>query len=626
MPTSYKVGAGKADITLAAAGRVMAGYAFEGQKTSGDVDLRLFARAFYIQENRSAPRHLCLVVIDAWACPEPIKTLVLNKLAAAGVNALNRANLVISATHTHAGPGGYANHFLYTFTTGGFDEPLVDAMVDGIVAAIRQAKNNLADGHIYFAKGDLVGCGDNRSISGYRANPEAAAADGFDRRTDREMTVLKFVQNVGTAHREIGLYSIFAIHPTSLGIYNVEISGDNKGWAARFCEDAEGAGYVAAFANGSAGDVSPNVTVTNTGGTWTTQVRKPEGGPRDVVKLQADKDKMKNLARLQSDKARDLAQGAVAELTGRLDFRCTHVDFSNVRISGVAGAKTWPAALGASFTAGSREENRALLKLFFNFNFEPKIEEGTNKTAFAQGEAKTRTIISSAETNAIRDAKNSFLLGLALLDIATKIDDIRDDPAARSWVFPTCARTFFIDLAQRDDPQKTGTIAWDWDVPHLPNWRADYVNGQGQKPITLPVGITKLKRWRGLAELEPVAAPMVPHVIPLQLVKIGDCCLAALPNEFSTVAGYRLKAKIKAVLGAAVQHVALAGYSNDYAFYVTTPEEYDVQNYEAASTLYGPHTLAAMLQETSKLATVLKNGTAVSVGRPVPPPAIFYKR
>lgn len=35
-------------------------------------------------------------------------------------------------------------------------------------------------------------------------------------------------------------------------------------------------------------------------------------------------------------------------------------------------------------------------------------------------------------------------------------------------------------------------------------------------------------------------------------------------------------------------YVVIAGPANAYAHYITTPEEYSVQRYEGASTLYGP--------------------------------------
>ena len=43
--------------------------------------------------------------------------------------------------------------------------------------------------------------------------------------------------------------------------------------------------------------------------------------------------------------------------------------------------------------------------------------------------------------------------------------------------------------------------------------------------------------------------------------------------------------------------VVLAGLANVYTHYVTTFEEYQVQRYEGASTLYGPHTLRAYQEQ-----------------------------
>ena len=43
-------------------------------------------------------------------------------------------------------------------------------------------------------------------------------------------------------------------------------------------------------------------------------------------------------------------------------------------------------------------------------------------------------------------------------------------------------------------------------------------------------------------------------------------------------------------------HVVIAGLANTYASYVTTFEEYSVQRYEGASTIFGPHTLDAYIQ------------------------------
>ena len=48
--------------------------------------------------------------------------------------------------------------------------------------------------------------------------------------------------------------------------------------------------------------------------------------------------------------------------------------------------------------------------------------------------------------------------------------------------------------------------------------------------------------------------------------------------------------------------MVIAGLSNTYTDYIATPEEYSVQRYEGASTIYGPYTLPAYIQEFNKLA------------------------
>ena len=42
--------------------------------------------------------------------------------------------------------------------------------------------------------------------------------------------------------------------------------------------------------------------------------------------------------------------------------------------------------------------------------------------------------------------------------------------------------------------------------------------------------------------------------------------------------------------------VVIAGLANTYSSYITTFEEYAVQRYEGASTIFGPHTLDAYIQ------------------------------
>lgn len=103
-------------------------------------------------------------------------------------------------------------------------------------------------------------------------------------------------------------------------------------------------------------------------------------------------------------------------------------------------------------------------------------------------------------------------------------------------------------------------------------------------------------------------------VVPVQLFKIGDIWIAAVPSEFTTMAGRRLKNRIKKTLIEAnawtpTSQVILSGLSNSYTHYVTTKEEYSHQRYEGASTLFGPHTLNAYEMVFTQLANTLVKGT-----------------
>lgn len=55
----------------------------------------------------------------------------------------------------------------------------------------------------------------------------------------------------------------------------------------------------------------------------------------------------------------------------------------------------------------------------------------------------------------------------------------------------------------------------------------------------------------------------------------------------------------------------VAGLSNVYSHYIATFEEYAIQRYEGASTIYGPHTLEAYMQQytymVDSLAKVRRN-------------------
>jgi neutral ceramidase len=166
---------------------------------------------------------------------------------------------------------------------------------------------------------------------------------------------------------------------------------------------------------------------------------------------------------------------------------------------------------------------------------------------------------------------------------------------------------------------------WNWLASFLSDPTEEEVACQYPKPILLNTGDMAYP------------CPWTGYIMPLQMIQIGQFYIIAVPGEFTTMSGRRLRDTVRQTLlanGAPSDLiVVIAGVANEYSHYITTYQEYAYQRYEGASTLYGPHTLAAYQQEYSKLAAALATGSTVDPG-PTPgnyanttreflPPVIF---
>ncbi len=636
--SSYLVGVAKVDITDSRPNLGMAGFAYKLQKTSGVVDLPQYARAFVIEENSSAVdrKRLALVVADIWTCTQAVKAAALERINRCyGRQRYDDASLMIAGTHTHAGPGGYSQFALYNLTIGGFDAQVFDRIVNGIVAAVINADASRRRGRIYFNSGELSGCGAQRSREAARRNLEFNPADPATW-TDREMTLLRFDEDLDQApyHQPIGMLNWFAIHPTSLGMFNREISGDSKGWAANFVETDRGP-IVAAFGNAAAGDVSGNLELDAQGGRTTF---KPLARPGDNVAIAANKARMHQLARAQSDFAIALFDGAVEELTGALEGAHVFRDMSSVTITNGNGARTWPASLGISFGAGSSEDSiaYATVDLFGGLDIDANIVEGMTDVDSALGLAAS-VAAGAAEVGSAAALVTALLSGVAagpalVVGAVVAVAALGDD-RTRSFLAAQVAGMMFEDEMNTqkpvgpspDDPSLI--VEGHWKIPTPDRLSAAERAGQSPKPIMFAVGSGRLQLFplgSGVS-LGEIPMPLVPHINPIQLLRIGSLAIAAVPAEFTSRAGRRIKQNIQAAMGAATSHAVVSGYSNGYSGYVTTPQEYGAQHYEGASTLYGPNTLDAYIQDLVALAQALANGSAAPGGDPVFVPQLVFR-
>ncbi|MGW6379369.1 neutral/alkaline ceramidase [Rhodococcus sp. NPDC055112] len=131
-----------------------------------------------------------------------------------------------------------------------------------------------------------------------------------------------------------------------------------------------------------------------------------------------------------------------------------------------------------------------------------------------------------------------------------------------------------------------------------PNWLAD---AQAPKIVLVPVGLLPPDGW-------------VPHVLKIQIIRIGDIYVVGGPAEYTIVSGLRIRRTVAEELGVPLENVIFQGYANAYSSYCTTPEEYDSQQYEGGSTLFGRNTLPAYQQGYAQLAVALRTGGEVPRG------------
>jgi neutral ceramidase len=466
---------------------------------------------------------VALVCADLGFIPQAVKMEVIKKLKGSfcfpsGLG-FDVNNVLLCANHTHSSPGGYSHYAMYNLAIGGFDEENFECIVGGIYKSIVKASNNLERGDIYINSGNLEGAGWNRSSEPYDQNPQVEMDLYKNNNTNKKMTLLRFVSDNGT---EIGTINWFATHGTNLGNKNKLISGDNKGYASWRFEKDKGTNYkidktfVAGFAQAEMGDVSPNIP-------W-----GPPDGIHDFKHLEI-------IGSRQYEKAVDLYDEATLKLDASLDYRHTHVDFSEVTLVPPFNAhegvtSTCVPAIGLSKVAGSTEDGPGL----------HIIKEGMNMGGLIK-------------------------LVLRLVD------------------------------SQGDDCHKEKQI----------------VLYAGKQQIRLGIGLP----WNLSIPLINVDVYWTPIVLPLQIFRIGQLAILAVPCEFTTMSGRRLMETVGTALsGKNIDELVVASCSNAFSGYATTREEYSAQHYEGGSTQFGPGTLSAYQQEFFKLANSLAGRSSVSPG------------
>ena len=351
---SLQVGRGMADMTGEPWGAGMNGYAVLEQSSIG-LQRRQYARVFIFVDPESGQR-VVHCTADLGLMFQSIHLEVLRRLQGKFGELYGQHNVLLHAQHTHIAPGGTSAHLMVDLTVGGFRPVTFEANVAGIVEAISRAHEDIQPSDITLTRAEVHNASANRSKQAFDKNPQADK-DHFPNGIDPAAITL----HIHRGDTSVGFINWFAVHPTSNGHTYRHVGTDNKGYAAWATEEAmgvdhqhpENAPFVAAFANSSPGDITPNLGLT------------PDSGPG--VNSQ--------------DSARIIGErlmGGIADATEVSGVRGSGISgiyrWADISAQEVAGkwtvdgkpGKTSPAILGAAFAASSQEDGGGEPLLGFN--------------------------------------------------------------------------------------------------------------------------------------------------------------------------------------------------------------------------------------------------------------------
>lgn len=493
------------------------------------VGISLYARAMVAtgpEENGSSVAYVC---VDTGYISVAVREVVLSILQHDYPElGLGPHNVMLTATHTHAGPCGAADVIAQTSVNYGFSPVVLAAIVDGIVEAIVEAFVQRVPSCLRLGADMLshdIPIAFNRSLRSFLRN-----RDGFvdGNATLSQATRRRSVTLVATDQKQkiIGLINWFGVHATCIHAENDALHGDNKGLAAQKMEllmrGTRGTpGFVSLFAQDAAGDVSPNFR-------WDRTRRKTVGVSDD------DLESVEVNAQYHVDAALRGVELALSSpvLRGLVGGRVHHLDMPTAALlpeftGGRAEARCTPATWGMLMPAGTAEGPGPMRPLLPVIRLWLQWRRLRRRMPLLPGPS---------------DLKPAFLE----LGLGTEGRFMR--------VVPT---GFGLGIVGAFDPV------------------ISYVHAVHKE--------------------EPLAdEPWLPRIVPVQMLRLGGLVLVGLSGEPTTMSGVRLRRLVQQRLsGGVAQEVVINGYANGYAGYISTPEEYEQQEYEGAYTTFGQWTLAA---------------------------------
>ncbi len=412
-----RAGFGARDITPPP-GVGMSAFSVDSRQAAG-FRQRLYARAIVLEDDSS--ERVALVVVDLGMVSLVLHRRVADRTLRSG-SGIGADRLLLSATHTHSGPGNFFAADGYNANAGrfaGFDPVVTDFLIDGIAGAIEDAASDLQPAQAGWRFEPVWDFTFNRSYEAYERNtsPRVTVNPDLARRLDQQAVDSTFAllrvdrcdqQWENCAAR--GAYGVFAIHssniPASNNLFDADIHGviartvENHIRAVRSGGPGSAAGGAAYFllAQGAHGDVGANLRDPVPCRLYRFLPERRPAGPRTLPAPEAWRAPMSEVescldeTRLEVDsfasalgaRATEIFDRAAATLSSDLSIGRA---FNTVDLRTYAGTHQicWPPRIGAAGVGGAEKGYIRTWKqrlFFFNLNF---VEGGSAARATPDG-------------------------------------------------------------------------------------------------------------------------------------------------------------------------------------------------------------------------------------------------
>ena len=205
-PQTLWAGAARVEMT-SPVGTPLAGYRRRHGRPSTGVHDPLYARSLALSDGE---RVVVLVSCELLIIDEDLYQAVLERVERH--HHIGRQGLMLWATHTHSGPGGYGHHFLEQLSMGRYDARVFEQLSDRIAEAALRAIETLQPAAVRGGQAIVEGASRNRLQDGGPTDPAVRA--------------LRVDAATGTP---LAWLVTFAAHPTVLGAENRFFSGDYPG-------------------------------------------------------------------------------------------------------------------------------------------------------------------------------------------------------------------------------------------------------------------------------------------------------------------------------------------------------------------------------------------------------------